>query len=135
MYGWDELEQACLSCRKCGLCEGRTKVVFGFNYCDDNLVIDHLNGLSDHGTHVAGIAAANKVEGSEVVGVAPDAQIMVMKVFGDNGGAFTMDILAALEDALMLGADVVNLSLGSDKGFVRNRQYQDILDSLAKLWM
>ena len=29
MYGWDELEQACLSCRKCGLCEGRTKVVFG----------------------------------------------------------------------------------------------------------
>ena len=26
---WDELEQECLSCRKCGLCEGRTQVVFG----------------------------------------------------------------------------------------------------------
>lgn len=26
---WDELERECLSCRKCGLCEGRTQVVFG----------------------------------------------------------------------------------------------------------
>ena len=107
-----------------------SKVVFGFNYCDDNLVIDHMNGLSDHGTHVAGIAAANKVSGSEVVGVAPDAQIFVMKVFGDNGGAFTMDILAALEDALMLGADVVNLSLGSPAGFTSGEYTEegDFLD-------
>ena len=107
-----------------------SKVVFGFNYCDDNLVIDHLNGLSDHGTHVAGIAAANKVEGSEVVGVAPDAQIMVMKVFGDNGGAYTMDILAALEDALMLGADVINMSLGSPAGFTSGEYTEegDFLD-------
>ena len=107
-----------------------TKVVFGFNYCDDNLVIDHVNGLSDHGTHVAGIAAANKVKGSEVVGVAPDAQIFVMKVFGDNGGAYTMDILAALEDALMLGADVVNMSLGSPAGFTSGEYTEegDFLD-------
>ena len=107
-----------------------TKVVYGFNYCDNNLIIDHLNGLSDHGTHVAGIAAANKVEGSEVVGVAPDAQIFVLKVFGDNGGAYTMDILAALEDALMLGVDVVNMSLGSPAGFTSGEYTEegDFLD-------
>ena len=94
-----------------------TKVAYAFNYCDNDLDIGHNDGMSDHGTHVAGIAAANKVAGSEVVGVAPDAQLYVMKVFGKNGGAFTKDILAALEDALMLGADVVNMSLGSPAGF------------------
>ena len=32
-----------------------------------------------HGTHVAGIAAANATEGTPVVGVAPDAQILVLE--------------------------------------------------------
>ncbi len=95
-----------------------TKVVYGFNYCDNNLNITHdYDEMGDHGTHVAGIAAANKVDGSEVVGVAPDAQLFVLKVFGENGGAYPEDILAALEDALKLGADVVNMSLGTPGGF------------------
>ena len=98
-----------------------TKVAYGFNYVDNNLNITHdYDDRGDHGTHVAGIAAANKVEGSGVVGVAPDAQLYVMKVFGANGGAYTQDILAALEDALMLGADVVNMSLGSPAGFTHD---------------
>lgn len=100
-----------------------TKVAYGFNYCDDDLDISHdYDGQSDHGTHVAGIAAANKVEESEVVGVAPDAQLYIMKVFGKNGGAYTEDILAALEDAMMLGADVVNMSLGSPAGFTSDAE-------------
>ena len=95
-----------------------TKVAYGFNYCDNNLNITHdLDGMGDHGTHVAGIAAANQVAESGVVGVAPDAQLYIMKVFGEGGGAYTQDILAALEDALILGADVVNMSLGSPAGF------------------
>ena len=98
-----------------------SKVVYGFNYCDNNLNIGHdMDSMGDHGTHVAGIAAANKVVGSDVVGVAPDAQLYVMKVFGYNGGAYTQDILAALEDALILGADVVNMSLGTPAGFTSN---------------
>ena len=95
-----------------------TKVAYGFNYVDNNLNITHdYDDRGDHGTHVAGIAAANKVDASGVVGVAPNAQLYVMKVFGANGGAYTEDILAALEDALLLGADVVNMSLGSPAGF------------------
>ncbi len=95
-----------------------SKVVFGFNYCDNNLDVTHdFDTMGDHGTHVAGIASANKIDGSEVVGVAPDAQLYIMKVFGQKGGAYTMDILAALEDALLLGADVINMSLGSPAGF------------------
>ena len=94
------------------------KVPFAFNYCDNSLTADHSSDYQgDHGTHVAGIAAANATEGTSVVGMAPDAQIIVMKVFGANGGAYSDDIVAALEDAMTLGCDVVNASLGSAAGF------------------
>lgn len=53
-----------------------------------------------------------------ISGVAPQAQLVVMKVFGDNStGAAEDDILAALEDCVKLGVDAVNLSLGSPAGF------------------
>ena len=98
-----------------------SKVVFGFNYADNNLNITHdLDTMGDHGTHVSGIAAANKIDGSDVVGVAPDAQLYVMKVYGADHGGYAEDILAALEDALLLGADVVNMSLGTNAGFTTN---------------
>lgn len=95
-----------------------TKVVFGYNYADNNLDITHDNDVNgDHGTHVAGIAAANKVDGSDVVGVAPDAQLFIMKVYGATHGGYGADIIAALEDALIMGVDVVNMSLGTNAGF------------------
>ena len=95
-----------------------TKVPYAFNYVDSNMTADHSSDdQGDHGTHVAGIAAANKTEGTSVVGMAPDAQLIIMKVFGAAGGAYTDDIVAALEDAMTLGCDVVNASLGSPAGF------------------
>lgn len=48
-----------------------------------------------------------------VTGSAPDAQLITMKVFGANGGAYSSDYMAAAEDAMALGCDVINLSLGS----------------------
>lgn len=94
------------------------KVPFAFNYIDRNLNADHSrDDQGYHGSHVAGIAAANAVEGTDVVGMAPDAQVLVMKVFGVNGGAYADDIIAALEDAMTLDCDVVNMSLGSPAGF------------------
>ena len=99
------------------------KVIFGFNYADKNLDVTHDNDtMGDHGTHVSGIAAANQVEGSEVMGVAPDAQLFIMKVYGADHGGFAEDILAALEDALLLGADVVNMSLGTNAGFTTSTE-------------
>ncbi len=95
-----------------------TKVPFAFNYGDMGLDVDHTGPYAnEHGTHVAGIAAANQVEGSDVVGVAPDAQIAVMKVMDRDGYIYTSYWLAALEDALKLGCDMVNMSLGSTSGF------------------
>ena len=94
------------------------KVPFAFNYVDENLKASHdYDEQGDHGSHVAGIAAANRCEGTTVVGVAPDAQIVVMKVFGANGGAYQDDLMAAIEDALLLDVDVINMSLGATSGF------------------
>ena len=106
-----------------------SKVVFGYNYSDDSLDITHGNDTQgDHGTHVAGIAAANKVDVSGVVGVAPDAQLFIMKVFGARRAGAAIDIIAALEDALLLGVDVVNMSLGSNAGFTSSAD--EFIDSV-----
>lgn len=94
------------------------KVPFAFDYADNDLDVAP-NGAGDHGTHVAGIAAANAGVVADVVGVAPQAQILAMKVFSSSGsnGATWDDILAAADDAVALGADVINMSLGSTCGF------------------
>ena len=68
-----------------------------------------------------------------VVGVAPDAQVVVMKVFGKNGGAYADDYIAAIEDAIVLDCDSVNLSLGSAAvGFTTPGEayFDNVMDSL-----
>lgn len=88
------------------------KIPFAYDYYDNDTSV---SGGNSHGTHVAGIVGANS---GQVTGVAPDAQLMIMKIFGDDGsGAYDSDIIAALEDAVVLGADAVNMSLGMTAGF------------------
>ena len=110
------------------------KVPYVFDYADHDTDVNHHGG-SDHGTHVAGIVAANPADGS-VTGVAPQAQLMILKVFPDGStGANSDDILAALEDCVALGVDVVNLSLGSPAGFTYRSDLlstMEVYDRLAK---
>nr|WP_306814302.1 S8 family serine peptidase [Actinomyces bowdenii] len=103
------------------------KVPNGYNYADENFEIRDLTS-SQHGQHVAGIAAANGSQGAEsefettgrVDGAAPNAQLLAMKVFSNEAGrsrsANDSDIIAAIEDSVKLGADVINMSLGSTNG-------------------
>lgn len=63
-----------------------------------------------HGTHCAGIAAATGEAG--VVGVAPDAELVPVRVFPADGGATFGDILKGIDYAAEIGADVANFSLG-----------------------
>jgi len=65
----------------------------------------------DHGTHCAGTAAASS-NGDGVVGVAPDAEIVDLRVFSGRGASFA-DILAAVVYGTQIGCDVLNLSLGT----------------------
>lgn len=88
------------------------KVFFARDYAGSDNDVDPTKKGSEHGTHVASIATAN---GDQMKGIAPNAQLAVLKVFGDNGGgAGDTAITAALEDAAKLGLDIVNLSLGTD---------------------
>lgn len=64
-----------------------------------------------HGTHVTGIAAAGYGNGG-VVGVAPLARIMPLKVLDRDGNGSSSDVAAAMRWAVDNGAEVINLSLG-----------------------
>ena len=122
------------------------KTPFGYNYVDGDVDITHDNDSEgSHGSHVAGIAAANRyvekngsfVSALDTVamqGNAPDAQIIVMKVFGKMGGAYDSDYMAAIEDALILGCDAINLSLGTaSAGFtVPSTEYQELMNYLVE---
>ena len=121
------------------------KLALGYNYVDSSLNITHdYDNQGEHGSHVAGISTANRflkqngsfvsaAETVNVCGVAPDAQLLTMKVFGQNGGAYESDYMVAIEDAILLGADAINLSLGSSApGMSTNKTYASLLDSLQE---
>ena len=65
----------------------------------------------DHGTHVAGIIAAAANEFG-VVGVAPEAELVCVKVFSAAGTTTDGDIFGAMLYAAQIGADVANMSFG-----------------------
>lgn len=97
------------------------KVPFGCSYVGEEEI---RNEMVTHGLHVSGIVAANgDQENGGVVGVAPDAQIFAMQVFGDTGSAYNDDIIRAVEDSVKLGADILNLSLGGTAGFYDDADY------------
>ena len=89
------------------------KIAFGYDYADKDP--DVMPFENSHGTHVAGIIAGKD---DTITGVAVDAQLAIMKVFSDyDSGAEEGDIIAALEDAIILGVDAINMSLGASCGF------------------
>ena len=125
-----------------------SKIAFGYNYKDFDYDVTHDNDEEgDHGSHVAGIATANSwlynsasgnfgkaLDYCFMQGVAPDAQLLAMKVFGKGGSPSDSDFFAAIEDAILLGADAINLSLGSTapgRGHHTNAVFQEIMENLT----
>jgi subtilisin family serine protease len=99
-------------------------------------IVPDAQDADGHGTHVAGIAAADGL----VVGTAPDAELVSLRVFWEEDGYLTttsVDILLALEYAAAIDADAANLSLGTPPLPPRLRQegmhvtYQRVIQSVA----
>lgn len=108
------------------------KVPFGFDYADRDP--DVYSTHNNHGTHVSGVIVGKD---DTIVGVAPNAQLVSMKIFSDVvDTAQSSWILSALEDCVILDVDVINMSLGTACGFSResdeevlNGVYQKIRDA------
>ncbi|MFM1580637.1 S8 family serine peptidase [Helcococcus bovis] len=100
------------------------KVPHGFNYADGNFELKD-NFFAPHGQHIAGILAGSaSVEEDEkglgVRGVAPNAQLLVYRIFSDGSekDGYTPTsgddaVYHAMEDAIKHGADVISLSIGN----------------------
>ncbi|WP_117161570.1 S8 family serine peptidase [Paraliobacillus sp. X-1268] len=85
----------------------------GFDLVDmdaDPMETQVEQGLSTiHGTHVAGIIAAN----GKMKGVAPDADLYGYRALGPGGAGTSVQVIAALEKAVKDGMDIINMSLGN----------------------
>ena len=98
------------------------KVPFAFDYADYDPDVFPIK--SDHGTHVSGIIAGKD---DTITGVAPNAQLVEMKIFSDvQDSAISSWILTAVEDCVLLGVDVINMSIGTSCGFSRETDKEAI---------
>ena len=131
-----------------------TKVPFYFDYAGDSYSGGQYGAKPDfnvestvdlHGSHVASIAAGNA---DTYKGIAPKAQLVLMKVFtdihktdaseaarmGEYGRFSEVAFIEALEDCIALGVDAINVSIGSDlsdfeEGTISQRTLQKITDA------
>ncbi len=85
------------------------KLVAGYNTVSENAITQDGHG---HGTHVAGIAAAETNNGEGIAGINWGASIMPVKVLDDDGRGNEDDISEGIVWAADHGAQVINLSLG-----------------------
>lgn len=68
-----------------------------------------------HGTHCAGIAlGSGKASGYQYVGVAPEAELYAYKVLDESGNGYGSYLIAAMEQAVDDGVDIISLSLGDN---------------------
>jgi hypothetical protein len=75
---------------------------------DGDVADDH-----GHGTHVAGIAAAEINNGVGIAGVAGNSRMMVVKVLDQDGDGYYSDLAQGIVYAVDNGARIINLSLGA----------------------
>ena len=98
------------------------KIPFGYDYADNDP--DPYSTHNNHGTHVSGVIVGKD---DTITGVAPNAQLVSMKVFSDvMDTARASWILSALEDCVVLGVDVINMSLGTACGFARENDEETL---------
>jgi thermitase len=88
------------------------KIVAGWDFVHDDAIAQDDHG---HGTHVAGIAAAESNNSQGVAGVSWGARIMPIKVLDDNGDGYYSDVAQGITYACDHGAQITNLSLGGSE--------------------
>jgi subtilisin family serine protease len=105
------------------------KVIAERNFSSSDTVADRFG----HGTHVAGIiAGTGEAPDGAYVGVAPGAQLINAKVLNDQGSGTASGIIAGMEWAAAQGADVVNMSIGTNSPSFGTDPLIEAVDSLTE---
>ncbi|KAF9412815.1 hypothetical protein BGZ94_000920 [Podila epigama] len=115
-----------------GGCYGKgCKVAYGANFISEKKgekPNDDPMDCNGHGTHVAGIVAAND---TDFIGVAPQATLGAYRVFNCKGATGNDQIIQAMAKAVEDGMDVINMSLGGPGGWRQEREAK-MVDQLSK---
>lgn len=95
-----------------------TKFPYVYNYANQDQDVEETG--ESHGTHVAGIVAAQPDENGQFAGGAPEAQVLAMRVFRRGAKSTSPYTYSkAIEDSVVLGAKSINMSLGSAYGVLK----------------
>ena len=90
----------------------KDRIIGGYNFTTDDsgnpLMFEDYNG---HGTHVSGTIAAS-LNNAGVAGVAPEANLLILKVLGKNGSGQYEWIIKAIQYAIEQKVDIISMSLG-----------------------
>ena len=101
------------------------ETIHGWNTINNNSdILDEFG----HGTHCAGIVC-----GSNETGVAPDAQLMTVKVVGRTGTGSVAQMLNGIQFAIENGADVISMSLGFKSYQITTAQKEEIREAFDKV--
>lgn len=108
----------------------------GNGIADDIYGADIIEGTGDpsdcdesgHGTHVAGIIAMTAGNGGGC-GIAYGTRIMAIKAGNSDGKFYMSDIVNAVHYAVTMGADVINMSLGT---YVESDIIRDVMEKASK---
>ncbi|POX37378.1 type VII secretion-associated serine protease mycosin [Streptomyces sp. Ru73] len=93
------------------------------------------NGTTDtvgHGTKVAGIIAARPSEENQFVGIAPEATIIPIKQNDDKGSGTAQDLARAIQHAVKVGADVINISQDTEEALPDDNVLHDAVNEALR---
>lgn len=88
-----------------------------------------------HGTHIAGVVGSSGVFGNQYVGVAPDCNLVILKVLDDYGNGKITDVVLGLqfilENQKRYNIRIVNLSMGTP---LEGKDRQMLIDMVETCW-
>ena len=96
----------------------KNRIVGSYNVLDPESAAEDTDG---HGTHIAGLIAGEKGNAYGGVGIAPGADLYIIKIT-ENKDIYLSDEIAGINHAVEVGADVINMSFGSTKKFKAERE-------------
>lgn len=117
---WSNIDEDCFN----GVDDDRNGFVddcrgWDFGRQDGDVAPERTAPDRDHGNEVAGIIAAAR-DGYGIMGVAPDATVMPLKVSRSNGTVAMSAVAAAIRYAVANDADIINISLITQSGVSRS---------------